>query len=460
MTFSLRRRLLVLLISITAGIWAVTAVTGYQDSRHEVRELFDAQMAQTARTLLSVAGHELIELSGGELDNTHIHFTGETRFTAGGHEYEYKLAYQLWQQPQNTLLLRSFNAPERPLGEKLNGYSIREINGERWRVFSLLDEDSGFQVQVGEAMAIREELSSAVAMRIGLSLIIALPLLTLLISLGVTRTLSPLRRLAEAIIQRDPDNLDKVDEKSIPEEVIPLVKALNRLFERLACAFENERRFTADAAHELRTPLAALKVQAQVARRSRDDHERNQALDSVLKGVDRASALVEQLLTLARIDPENHHAPVEMVDLERIAANIIADDAGQARQKRINVALNSCSNPKTTGMREGIEVLLRNLLDNAIRYTPEGGQVSVSIERSEGRCLILRIGDSGPGVPKEEREKIFERFYRLAGQDTPGSGLGLSIVKRIAELNHAELSLGDSPLGGLEVSIRFLCNGD
>lgn len=459
MTYSLRTRLLLLLLSITTGIWSITAVTGYQDTRHEVQELFDAQMAQTARTLLSVAGHELIELSGRELEQVHIHFTGETRFTAGGHEYEHKLAYQLWQQPQNTLLMRSFNAPDAPLGEKLNGYSTREIDGEHWRVFSLLDEDSGFQVQVGEAMAIREELTDAVAMRIGLSLIIALPLLTLLISIGVTRTLSPLRRLADAIIRRDPDNLDKVDEQSIPEEITPLVNALNRLFERLSLAFENERRFTADAAHELRTPLAALKVQAQVARRSKNDQERNQALNNVLQGVERASALVEQLLTLARIDPERSQAMSEEVDLEHVATNLIKAAAGQAEQKSIQVDIHSCNHPKVSAIREGIDILIRNLLENALRYTPEGGRISLNIERSETSHITLRIGDSGPGIPEKERDRIFDRFYRLAGQGISGSGLGLSIVKRIAELNRAELTIGDSPLGGLEVRVRFSTDG-
>ncbi|MCW8829018.1 MAG: ATP-binding protein [Gammaproteobacteria bacterium] len=456
MSLSLRRRLLLTLIPITAVVWLLSAYTSYRDTQHEVEELFDAQMAQTARTLLSVAGHELMELTGAPLENTHIHFGGSDQLDIDGHKYEYKLAYQLWQQPENRLLMRSFTAPEEPLTDKPNGYNTRQIRGEPWRVFSLLDRDSGFQVQVGEAMAIREELTNAVALRTGLPLLIALPLLALFISVGVTRTLSPLKQLARVIARRDPNNLEAVAEQNVPQEISPLVEALNRLFTRLSRAFENERRFTADAAHELRTPLAALKVQAQVARRSHDEAEREQALSNLLEGVDRAAHLVEQLLILARIDPQNSPAVQQRLDLGKLAEEAVIHAAGQATAKQIELTLDRCPDPRILGIAEGITILLRNLLENAIRYTPQGGRVQIAIEQEDAQHTTLRIADSGPGIPAQKREKIFERFYRLAGQQTSGSGLGLSIVKRIAELNHAELTLDDSPLGGLEVRVRFL----
>ncbi len=454
MRTSLRRRLLVTLLTLTAGIWLITAFSSYRDSRHEIRELFDAQMAQTARTLLSVAGHELIELSGSQLKSAHIHFTGETRFTAGGHEYEHKLAYQLWQQPKNTLLLRSFSAPDTALSKKQNGYSTREINGESWRVFSLLDKNTGFQIQVGEAMAIRDELTDVVAFRLGMPLLIALPLLAVLISLGINHTLNPLKRLADAISRRAPTNLDAVDEENAPEEIAPLLAALNRLFERLTSAFENERRFTADAAHELRTPLAALRVQSQVAIRSTDEGERYQALEKILQGTERASRLIDQLLTLARVDPEAGLKQGERVDLEKLSEEVIAGYAGEAAVKRLELSITAGPDCVVAGQQESLAIMLRNLLDNAIRYTPEGGGIEVALEPRED-SVLLRLGDSGPGIPETEHTLIFERFYRLAGQEIAGSGLGLSIVRRIAELHHADLRLGHSRLGGLEVQVQF-----
>jgi len=454
MNLSLRRRLLLTLLSITVVIWTVSAYTSYRDARHEIGELFDAQMAQSARTLLSVAGHELVELSGGPLASTHIHFTGDASFTASGHRYEHKLAYQLWQQPQNTLLLRSFTAPEAALSDKTNGYSTREIKGELWRVYSLFDSNTGFQVQMGESMAIRNELTDVIALRIGLPLLITLPLLALLISLGVTRSLLPLQRLAQSVAHRKPGNLEAVDESDAPSEIRPLVDALNALFGRLGKAFENERRFTADAAHELRTPLAALRVQAQVAQRSSNNEERQQAMENVLLGVERASRLVDQLLTLARVDPESLIGQHERVDLVTIAEEVLAGFAGEAAVKQITLNLTAGSGCEIWGARDSLAILLRNLIDNALRYTPEEGRIELGLEHHDG-AVVLRIGDSGPGIPEAQREKIFDRFYRLAGQEIRGSGLGLSIVKRIAELHSAELTLGQAKFGGLEVTLRF-----
>jgi len=455
MNTSIRRRLLITLLSTTALIWLATVYSSYRDTRHEVSELFDGQMAQTARTLLSVAGHELIELNNSQLDSAHIHFSGETRYTVDGHEYEHKLAYQLWKQPEGTLLLRSFSAPDNPLSEKPSGYSNRRIDGQSWRVFSLMDETTGFQVQVGEAMEIRNELSDTVTLRIGLPLVIALPILAVLIYVGATRSLRPLQRLADNVSRRAPSNLDAVTDKQIPEEIAPLVEALNNLFARLSRAFDSERRFTADAAHELRTPLASLKVQAQVAKRSGNTTEQQQALDKVLASVDRASRLVEQLLTLARVDPDSDALLQEKVDLKRLSEDVMAEVASSAADKAIELELECTAPGVVTGMRESLSILLRNLLDNAIRYSPSGGHVRVRIDSENGDNVALHIEDSGPGIPEEEREKIFARFYRLAGQKTNGSGLGLSIVKRIAELNQAELQLTDSALGGLEAIVRF-----
>jgi two-component system, OmpR family, sensor histidine kinase QseC len=457
MRSSLRRRLLITLLSITAVIWLFSAWMNYRDTRHEIGELFDAQMAQTARTLLSVAGHELAELDDTRrfAGQTHIHFSGDSRFTTAGHEYEHKMGYQLWQQPENTLMMRSFNAPEAPLNTLENGYSTETIDGEQWRVFSLFDPQDGFMVKIGEALAIRDELTDTVALRIGLPLLFLLPVMALLILLGINRTLRPLRNLAHSVSSRSPSSLDAVDDRDAPCEITPLVDALNRLFLRLSRAFESERRFTADAAHELRTPLAALKIQAQVAKRSNNDDDRNQALNKLLEGVERATRLVEQLLTMARVDPEGSTALHSEIRLDQLCQEVLANIANQARVKEIELELDVDGVTVLTGLQESLEILLRNLLDNAIRYTPRGGRISVRLTQCDDGSIELHVGDSGPGIPESERSRIFDRFYRLAGQNTEGSGLGLSIVQRIAELNRAEVKLGESELGGLEVTVHF-----
>jgi len=457
MRTSLRRRLMLTLLLITAVIWLFSAWLNIRDTHHEATELFDAQMAQTARTLLSVAGHELVELTDAQRYKgpAHIHFIGDTRFNASGHKYEHKLAYQLWQEPEHILLLRSFNAPDDALSEQAAGYSTVMIKDEPWRVFSLLDKETGFQVQMGEAMAIRDELTHKVLLRTGLPILVGLPLLALLILLAINRNLRPLRQLADTVSRRSPSSLEAVDGRNAPCEITPLVDALNRLFLRLSRAFENERRFTADAAHELRTPLAALKIQAQVAKRSNNDHERDQALDKMLAGVERATHLVEQLLTLARVDPESGQALLDEIRLDQLCENMLADVSPKAAAKEIELELDVDGVTNVTGIREGLEILLRNLLDNAIRYTPNGGKVSVRLEQCKDNGIELHVGDNGPGIPESERERIFDRFYRLAGQNTEGSGLGLSIVQRVAELNGATVKLDKSSLGGLEVTVHF-----
>jgi len=451
---SIRRRLLVTLLSITTLVWLFTMLESYHETQHEIEELFDAQLAQSARTLLTVAGHELSELEGIP-DVAHIHFLparkdGEEE----GLDYENKLAYQLWIQPQNKMILRSFSAPEEALSTKTNGYSTESLNGKAWRIFSLYDPTSGFQIKMGESLEIRQELSNEIATRMAVPMLIALPLFTLLIYLGVGRGLQPLQRLASTTGKREPGRLERVDTRNTPSEIEPLVDALNLLFERVELSLENERRFTADAAHELRTPLAALKIQAQVAQRSHDEAERSRALQQLRHGVERASRLVEQLLTLARIDPEAAQQNFSTVALRPLAEEVLATLEPFAGAKGVTLQLLSDHSPAINGQGQGIAIALRNLCDNAIRYTPQDGTVEIAIRESGGK-VELCVGDSGPGIPEGERDKIFNRFYRLAGQEVEGSGLGLSIVQRIAELHRARLSLHQSALGGLEVCLIF-----
>lgn len=438
---SLRLRLVLLLTMALGGAWLVAAWFTHNESRSEINRLFDAQLSQSAQVLLETTRHELherIEHNDNEISVSH--------------EYEQRLAFQIWDE--SGLLMRSSLAPSAAMGVKKEGYSEAVIDAQPWRVFTRWDIQHEFMIQVAEPLAGRESLARHITFKMLMPTLIALPVLALLIWFGVGAGLQPLKQLKQEVKQRAANRLEPVSLKGVPEEVVPLVDALNDLFLRLQQVFETERRFTADAAHELRTPLAALKVQAQVALRSTAAPERHLALENILRGTDRAARLIEQLLTLARVDPEAATQHDEKVELRGLAALVMAELEPIARAKQIDMALNGDLPCNVTGNRVQLGVMLRNLLDNAIRYTPVNGRVTVSVREQHG--VVLEVSDTGPGITVSEREHVQQRFYRIAGSGEEGSGLGLSIVHRIAELHGAQLELCDNASGsGLLVRVSW-----
>jgi two-component system sensor histidine kinase QseC len=280
-------------------------------------------------------------------------------------------------------------------------------------------------------------------------------LLALIIWTGVGRGLGPLKKVAGEIAQRSPSQLQPLAVRDTPEEIRPLADSLNRLLGRLDEALESERRFTANAAHELRTPLAGLKTQAQVALRATGEPQRIQMLNKILEGVDRATHLVGQMLTLARLDPDAAAVQYGPVDLVQTAVAVVAERAPSALEKNIEIELTEDSRGTVNGDAAALAILIRNLADNAIRYTPSGGRVEVSVAtRVEG--VTLTVTDNGPGIPELERARVFERFYRAPGSGGQGCGLGLSIAQRIAELHGASIELAAPVTGsGLRVTVRF-----
>lgn len=436
---SLRIRLIVLLSFGLGAAWILAAWFSHAESREEINQLFDAQLAQSAQVLLGTMRHELHERGEHNVDEIAV-----------SHEYEQKLAFQIWDE--EGLLMRSAIAPASALASENEGYSESIINGEPWRVLAKWDAHHEFMIQVAEPLAARESLARHITLKMLLPMLIALPVLAMLIWFGVGAGLRPLQHLKHEVKQRTANRLAPVAMTGVPEEVAPLAQALNDLFARLEEAFEGERRFTADAAHELRTPLAALKIQAQVAMRSTDKTEQNTALENVLRGVDRATRLVEQLLTLARVDPETAAMHFTQLDLHGLAATVMADLAPLAHAKNIEMTLEDGAIGHVQGDDAQLRLLLRNLLDNAIRYTPIGGQVFVAVHVDQ--VVTLEVRDTGPGIPKAERAQVLQRFYRITGSGEEGSGLGLSIVQRIAELHGAKLELGDPEVGaGLLVKV-------
>jgi len=434
---SMRRELLLILLGCVAAIWIATAVVSYFDARHEIDELLDAHLAQSASLLIAQAGHDVEEIDEHAPDM---------------HRYARRVAFQFWEDGTK-LRLHSANAPRTRLSRQDEGFSDARIDGHRWRVFSGWDRKGRYLVQVGERLGTRDEIVTAMARNLLLPLVVALPVLALLIWLAIERVLRPLRLLNREVEHRAPDNLAPLDVRDAPAEVAPLVRNLNRLFDRVETSIENERRFTADAAHELRTPLAALRAQAQVARGATCDRERVHALDSVIAGCDRAAHLVSQLLTLARLEPPRIDAEHADCDLRAVAEAAIAGVAPFALQNGIEIELADGS-ATVRGDARLLGVLLRNLLDNAVRYSRAASVVHVDVSERQ-RVPFVRVADQGPGVPVHERERLGQRFHRLAGADIAGTGLGLSIVKRIAQLHDATVAFDEAAGGGLVVTVTF-----
>ncbi|HSW06317.1 sensor histidine kinase [Aquabacterium sp.] len=432
---SIRVRLLLsLLVALVLAAAVVGGVT-YRNVLHEAETLFDYQLRQMALSLRDqgeIAGDEAAALRDEDLD----------------------FVVQIWRIDGRSVY--ASRAHKSLPSSAVMGFADIAVDGRQWRSFGIAAHDR--VIQVAQPIAIREGLAANAALRSVLPLVAVAPLLAAALWWLIERSLRPLSRMARALRETDVATLRPLPDAGLPDEVAPLVRSLNAMLERLGQAFDSQRAFVADAAHELRSPLTALKLQAQLLRRAGDEHSRGAALDTLVAGVDRATRLVEQLLTLARQEPgaaPRAHEPVALAPLLR---QVLADSAplAQARGTALSLQVEAADETASVpGDAAALAVLARNLVDNALRYTPAGGQVQAGVARDGGR-LLLRIDDSGPGIPNAERERVFGRFVRgsTAAQDS-GSGLGLAIVRSIAERHAAQLALLDSPLGGLRVELRF-----
>ena len=443
--FSIRRRLVLLVLGSLVLVWGAMLAVSYGKAREEIHELADARLQQGARTLLMLDLKRLARLV-------------ETRGTAGdrGHGNDEggarPLAFQVWSN-DGRLLLASAGAPP-ALQPAHDGFATRTIAGRDWRSYSLPDRDHEYRVTVLEPLSVREHPASHLAGRMSEVLLFALVPLALLIWFGISQGLRPLARLSDAIAVRDADNLEPIRLQDVPVEVQPLVAALDRLLERLARSLDKERAFTADAAHELRTPLAAIKVQAEVALAAKDEATRRHAIGQVIAGVDRTTHLAQQLLLLARVEHIEAGAR-QPVDLGRLAADGIAQRADAATQRDIEIELDARPGSMLHGDPAMLAILVDNLLDNAIKYGCDGGRIAVSVRREAGELLLV-VADDGEGVAEADRERLRDRFFRVEGHDAAGSGLGLSIVEKIAAAHGGTVDFGVGLEGrGLGVTVRF-----
>jgi two-component system sensor histidine kinase QseC len=443
---SLRARVLGGVLLAVTLVWIGVAATGWLRIRHETEELFDAHLAQAAAVLVALLS------DGGEDEGDDREL--EIEHAPELHHYARNVAFQVWEGGRD-LRVHSHNAPRQRLADLEKGFSDVTIEGTRWRVFSTWAFEGRALVQVGERIDARGAVGAQIAWHLLPPLVVALPLLAIALSLAVGRALRPLRVLADAVADRDPRRLEPVPATGVPSEVGPIVERLNELFTRIDASLERERAFTADAAHELRTPLAAIRAQAEVARASADDAERRRALDQVIAGCDRAARLSDQLLTLARLESGEWQGRFAPCDLAAIAREVVAELAQAAHSRGVALVLDVPAPMPTRGDAALLYVLIRNLVDNAVRYGASGGSVRVALER-EARGVALCVEDQGPGIAQAERAHVLGRFHRGLGTSETGAGLGLAIAQRISTLHGASLSLAAGAGGrGLIAAVHF-----
>ena len=440
---SLHGRLLALLVPATALLWLLGAALLYLQATNASQRLFDRTLATTADTLLRLTQHE-IEEDGAKLGATLIRAEADP-----GLPY---LRFQIWTPELRAAAEASDTESLAPPGQ--DGYGWAILDGRRWRTYAAWSAAHSIQVQVAEDSAQRLAYSSGLYARLALLTLVWIPVMALLVRWILKRSFRPLGALADAITERSPEDLRAVPTGDAPAEVTPLVAALNRLFGRMRAALQLERRFTADAAHELRSPLAAIRANAQVMQLARSPEELAGAARDLLSSVDRSTHLIEQLLLLARLDAEGT-ATREFTPLDLAA---IVQDACVEQQEFAGtrgVALQQpCRSTMLRGAPALLAVLLRNLLDNAIRYSPAAGTVTVGCQ-ALAAGVELTISNPGAGIPPAERERIFDRFYRVVGTEQSGSGLGLSIARRIAELHGARIAVRDAVGGGTCFVVTF-----
>jgi len=429
-----------LLLGLLGGTLACTLVAGaaiYFKVLEESNELFDYELREVATTLPTRGAAALPRRQQGDPEED--------------------VVIQVWDRA-GRLAYASGASQALPAAAR-PGYATLASGGDSWRVY--LAERDGDRVQVAQAVSAREELAAHLALRSLLPFLAMLPVLGLLIYLVVGRSLRPLGRLAQALGQRSPRDLQPLAEADQPPELKPVVAALDDLLLRLDGALRSQRAFVADAAHELRSPLTALKLQLQLAERAAGEDQRRAAFAKLHGRLDRAIHLVRQLLSAARQEGGAGEPARAPVDLLQLAQACVGERYEQAEARGIDLGIvenavkTAVGAPQVPGNADDLAILIGNLVDNALRYTPPGGRVDLTVAR-DGPDVVLQVADDGPGIAASDRERVFDRFYRGAGQAEWGSGLGLSIVRSIAEAHGAQVTLDDAPSGrGLLVTVRF-----
>ena len=486
--YSLKYRMLVGLFVATFAYWCIVAALTVQSNIDEVHELYDIHLAHTALALLQLndsdagltsavksetAAATIERLFRKWPDLPQLERPGSQFFSAAGTRIEASaietdaelikkniahgktLRYQMW-RGNGELMFQSANAPDTPMTNRLGFSMSTDPEGTKWRNYSIWDATHEMLAIVSESVEDRMQLVRSISISSMNPILVGMPLFILLIWLSVRRGLVPLTDLSRAIARRDANSLERFEESKSPPELLPIVLSLNNLMERIQRSLDAERRFNANTAHELNTPLAAIQAHLYVARQSKDEDERQKALNQAHVATERGIRLISQMLALARLGPENAFIDMKSVNLNEVAQDVCAEliPLAMRRDQTLEI-VTSPGSMVVTGQADLLHRLIENLVDNAMRYSPPHSQIVLEIG-STMTSLRLTVSDNGPGIPEEQREQVFNRFFRLADQAVSGTGLGLAICRKIAVMHHARIYLTDGPEGkGLSVHVDF-----
>lgn len=419
----------------------LTAMLAFAFAWHEIEEVYDAQLVLSAKTLLQLTEHEAQE---GSLKKLALN-SGSTSLQ---HKYERKMAFRIWHQDQlitHSASTASFGDLQAP-----PGFSDQTIEGKPWRVYVFIDSQKDLRIETAERYAIRYELIGQLMWSLLIPALLFVPIIFLIVWRNTGKVLLPLTSLSSDVDRRHADDLTPLQEKHIPLEVLPLAQAMNRLLERIEDSFQREREFTENAAHELRTPLAAMKTQTQVLlKKFSAEKTAKESFENLNASIDRAAHLVDQLLAFAHL--QNQVCKLGPIDLSETLLQEIHELQPLFTRKPLSLKTAIAEGVQVQGHQETLSMLLRNLISNAIKYTPEGGAIDIGLA-ADG---LMEISDTGPGIPDADKSRVFERFVRVDKTGSTGSGLGLSIARWIAGIHDVRIELADRQPQGLSVRIRW-----
>ncbi|BCR25192.1 ATP-binding protein [Aquipseudomonas alcaligenes] len=450
---SMRRRTLALVLGLMLlGTLAMT-LFNYFDSTHEVEEIYDAQLAHSARLLQGLMRTPVREEERAGLYRAFNEALAQAgQRSKPGHPYESKLAFQVW-DASGHLLVHSAGAPSLESPSQQEGFAALELGPHKWRGFLLRDSSTGLLIWTGERDDVRRELVTSIVRHTLFPTLLGSLLLAALLWWAIGWGLAPLRNMAAVIRARHADSLQPLQLEPLPSELAPMQAALNRLLGQIEQLLERERRFIADAAHELRTPLAVLRVHVQNATQARDEAERQQSLGYLLGGIDRATRVVNQLLTLARMEPLIERGEMAQVDVLALVRETLAELTPWVLKQGLELDLEAGEGDYHLNADPGsLGIALQNLVTNAVNHSPAGGRLHVRLS-ADAQRLLLQVEDQGPGIPAEDLERVFERFYSRG--TVQGAGLGLAIVQSIARRHAGQIRLRNLDSGGLQASLEL-----
>lgn len=450
---SIRRRTLTLIIGLLLAGLAILSVFNVHDSNHEIAEVYDAQLAQNARLLQGVMRMPLASTERTQLYQAFNQALGEAKPRVDGHPYESKIAFQVW-DPKGDVLVYTASAPSFTVPPTQPGFSdVVDLKNQQWRAFLLEDKQNGLRIWVGERNNVRADLVDRIVRHTLWPNVLGSLILAAMVWLAIGWGLKPLADMAQTLRARHSGSLEPLQLTPLPSELEPMQAALNRMLAQIQEVLGRERRFIADAAHEMRTPLAVLRVHAQNLLEAGTEQERRDSLGFLISGVDRTSRLVNQLLTMARLEPKPTPPPLQRIDLSETVHNSLVQLTPWLLSIKLELVFEDSVEPlQIMASAAAIDIALNNLITNAANFSPKNGVITVTLTQADGLCH-LSIEDQGPGIDEKDKARLFERFYSRG--NAQGAGLGLTIVNTIATQLGGKVTLVNQAQGGLRATLSI-----